>query len=126
VVDPNGVEIWAKHQNSAMPPKPGQPPNPDWYKMGGVLDFDSNSMCMIDGRRRENAVWMTPPPVGHYLVRVDTFSLCGAPIAHWVVNASLDGQTLALASGVGLDSDAAYSHDQGAGVLAAQFDVPSH
>jgi hypothetical protein len=81
-------------------------------------------MCQIDGRRRENAIWKVAPPSGHYLVRVDTWSLCGQPIAHWVVSASLDGQSLAQSSGVALDSDAMYPHDKGAGVLAAEFDVP--
>jgi uncharacterized protein YfaP (DUF2135 family) len=108
VVDPAGVEIWAKHISDS----------------GGVLDFDSNSNCVIDGRRQEDVVWMAPPPPGHYLVRVDTYSLCSETFANWTVGVTLDGAVIAAAEGVGRDSDASlYAHEQGAGVLATQFDV---
>ena len=90
-----------------------------------MLDFDSNSSCAIDGRRQEDAVWMAAPPAGHYVVRVDTFSLCGEAIADWTVGVTLNGTVIAAAEGEGRDTDAAlYSHEQGAGVTALAFDVP--
>lgn len=109
VIDPAGVELSPKHIADS----------------GGVLDFDSNSSCAIDGRRQEDAVWMAAPPPGHYVVRVDTFSLCGEAIADWTVGVTLNGAVIAAAEGEGRDSDAAlYSHEQGAGVTALAFDVP--
>jgi hypothetical protein len=81
-------------------------------------------MCVIDGRRHENAIWTVPPTSGHYIVRVDTFSLCSEAVAHWTVNVSAGMETLVRSSGTALDSDSMYPHDKGAGVLAAQFDIP--
>jgi hypothetical protein len=117
VVPPDGVEIWAKHINSWEPMPGGDPLS------GGILDFDSNSQCAIDGRRREHVTFMSPPS-GHYVARVDTFSLCGEPLARWTLTATLDGNLLASALGPARDTDAAMPHEQGAGVLAAEFDVP--
>jgi hypothetical protein len=109
VVDPAGVEIWAKHIADS----------------GGLLDFDSNSNCVIDGRRQEDVIWAMTPPSGHYIARVDTASLCSESIAVWSVAATLNGTVVAASTGFGRDTDAAlYSHEQGAGVLALQFDVP--
>ncbi len=124
VVQPDGIEIWAKNQNSHEPPKPGDPPDPTGYVNGGILDFDSNANCVIDGRRQENVYWTVPPPSGHYLVRVDTFSLCGEPQAVFTVAATLDGQSLGMAQGIGRDADTIVPHVIGAGLLVLQFDVP--
>lgn len=123
VVDPNGAEIFNRNINSWQP-TPGKPSDPNAYKTGGILDFDSNAACVIDGRRMENVVWQMTPPSGHYVVRVDTASLCGEADAHWVVEARLDGSVVARAQGTSLESDTRYSHDRGAGVLALELDVP--
>ncbi len=124
VVEPDGVEIYSQKINSYQPPAPGQPADPNGWMTGGILDFDSNSQCNLDGRRLENVYWTVPPPSGHYLVRVDTYSLCGEALAYWNLAANLDGNVLGLASGVARDSDSALPHGAGAGVLALQFDVP--
>jgi hypothetical protein len=124
VVDPNGFEIWAKNINSAPPPVPGQPSDPNAWKSGGILDFDSNASCMIDGLNQEDVYWTVPPPSGHYLVRVDAFSLCGEAQADWTVQAVLNGAVVGAASGSAHDSDTAFPHVAGAGVLALEFDVP--
>ena len=92
--------------------------------VSGQLDFDSNGNCLIDGRREEDVTWAGPPPAGHYVVRFDTPSLCGQPIAHWAARATLRGQGIGEATGVSLNPDTWGPHDHGAGLLALQFDVP--
>ena len=109
VVEPDGTELW-----SDSPASPS----------GGMLDFDSNPQCVIDGHDREQASWAMPPG-GHYLVRVDTFSLCGQPSSFWQVTATLDGNSLGASSGVSLDADTIGPHQRGSGRTALEFDVPS-
>jgi hypothetical protein len=122
---PDGTIIWARNLNSYKPPGPGDPPaDPDAWKAGGILDFDSNSSCVIDGRREENVYWTQAPPPGKYTVKVDTWSLCAVPSARWHVTVTLGDTVLAQATGVGLDSDTRFGKNEGAGVLALTFDVP--
>jgi hypothetical protein len=109
VVEPSGFEIW-----SDAPQSPA----------GGAIDLDSNEQCVIDGHDREQIAWKTPPS-GHYVVRVDTFSLCGQPSAGWKLSVSLDGTSLGLADGVSVDSDTLGPHQRGSGLTALEFDVPS-
>jgi hypothetical protein len=123
VVDPNGVEIFARDINSYTKPPPGQPADPNAYQSGGVIDFDSNASCVIDGLRQEDVVWTQAPPTGHYIARVDTFSLCGAVSAHWIVRAYRSGAVIAEASGSSFDADTRLPHDRGAGITAIQFDL---
>jgi uncharacterized protein YfaP (DUF2135 family) len=121
VVDPTGAEIFNRNINSYVKPPPGQDagdPN-----SGGVLDFDSNANCVIDGLRQEDVVWSETPPTGHYVARVDTFSLCGAVSAHWTVRAFRSSTQIAEASGSSFDSDTRQPHDRGAGVTAIEFDL---
>ncbi|MEO7033228.1 MAG: hypothetical protein ABI548_05185 [Polyangiaceae bacterium] len=119
VVDPSGTEIFHGARSSV-----------DLLSSGaagasvGFLDVDSNAQCVIDGLRQEDAIWVDKPPSGHYLVRVDTTSLCDRPNAHWTVRVTLEGTALASATGLSLDSDTRGSHDRGAGLLALGFDVP--
>lgn len=119
VVDPLGDEIFhgARRSQSAFLPSSADASN-------GTLDQDSNADCRVDGLRQEDVTWADAPPAGHYLVRVDTLSLCGRPIAHWTVRAQLDGATIGLATGTSLDTDTWGAHDRGAGLLALGFDVP--
>jgi hypothetical protein len=125
VVDPNGNEIFKRDINSYQAPAPGSPREaPNTPHDGGVLDFDSEADCVRDGRRAENVVWTDPPPKGHYLVRVDTFSLCGEPAARWHVEAYLHGVSIGAAEGISSDVDTTFPHDRGAGVLALEIDVP--
>ena len=124
LVIPGGSEIWANKINSFDPPPPGSGGDSNAYQAGGILDFDSNSNCNIDGRRLENIYWTQTPPSGHYIARVDTFSLCAAAQADWVLDVTLDGKSLGHAAGTGRDSDAALPHGAMAGVTAFTFDVP--
>ncbi len=124
VVDPNGIEIYKGNINSYEKPPPGSPPDASAYLYGGILDFDSNANCVIDGRRQENVTWQNTPPSGHYLVRVDPFSLCQTDHAFWTVTATLDGKVIGKAQGVSLPSDVQMPPDRGAGVLALELDVP--
>jgi hypothetical protein len=105
LVDPSGVETWARHPN-------------------GLLDVDSNAECVFDGRDQENIVFTAPPPPGHYIVRVDAFSLCGAALADWRVDVVRDGAVVATASGEAGDADTREAHDKGAGRTALELDVP--
>jgi hypothetical protein len=124
LTDPNGIEVSAKNRNTAVPPNPGDPPNPDAYKNGGALDFDSNAQCVIDGRRQEDVVWTAPPQSGHYIVRVDTYAMCAEYQAYWTVAVLLDGNVIGAARGASREVDTLGSHDKGAGVTAVEFDVP--
>lgn len=124
VVDPLGVEIYKRNVNSYEPPPPGQPVDPTAFQQGALLDFDSNAACVIDGRRRENIVWKNEPPVGRYLIRVDTFSLCGEPSAHWSLDVFKRSIRVTSASGQSGPADEQTPHDRGAGVLVMEFDWP--
>jgi hypothetical protein len=107
VVEPDGSELW-----SDSPATPS----------GGMLDIDSNSQCVVDGADREQATWKMPS-AGHYIVRVDTFSLCGRPSSGWQVSATLDGNLLGSADGVSVDTDTLGPHQRGSGLTALEFDV---
>lgn len=125
VVDPSGVEVFKRNVSSAEPPPPGSPPDPPGtVRDGGVLDLDSNADCRQDGAGAENVVWTAAPPRGRYQVRVDTFSLCGEPAAHWRVEAWLRSARVGAAEGISTEVDTRFSHDRGAGVLALEVDVP--
>lgn len=119
VVDSLGNEIFHGDPSSVDPFAPGAA-----NESSGVLDLDSNADCTLDGLRRESVSWASEPPSGHFLVRVDTASLCGQAYAHWTVDVTLDGASLGGAMGVALDSDTRDAHDRGSGVLAFEFDVP--
>ena len=125
LVTPDGTEVWANKINSEPLPQPGGTTDPNGYKNGGILDYDSNANCVIDGRRLENIYWTVAPPSGHYLVRVDTWSLCAESWANWRVNVTLDDQPLGNAFGYSRPTDVAeFPHGVGAGVKALEFDVP--
>jgi hypothetical protein len=125
VVDPSGVEIDKRNINSYQPPPPGAPPEaPGTPHVGGVLDFDSNAGCVPDGLRREDVVWADEPPRGHYIVRVDTASMCGEAAARWRVEVLANGVAVAAAEGASTDNDTRFAHELGSGVLALEFDVP--
>ncbi len=91
---------------------------------GGLLDYDSNESCVIDGLRRERVVWQAGAPPGHYVARVDTPSLCGQADAHWVVTAQLGSSVVRTAEGEAIPQDTRGDHGRGAGVTALELDVP--
>ena len=120
VIDPAGEELYWGAQ-STQPPFSFDQTDGGSY---GTIDFDSNANCEIDGLDREDATWASPPAPGTYTVRVDAASLCGQPIAHWTVKATLEGKTVGEASGVAVDADTRGNHGAGSGVTALTFDVP--
>ncbi|MBX3221193.1 MAG: hypothetical protein KF795_11790 [Labilithrix sp.] len=125
VVLPNGVEIFKRNRTEYQRPPPSAGPvDPNAPTDGGFLDRDSNAMCVQDGARGENVVWTERPQPGRYVVRVDTFSLCGAPSAPWRVEAFLEGTRIGAAAGTGTEIDARFEHNRGGGVLALELDVP--
>jgi hypothetical protein len=123
LVTPDGVEVYAENVNSWQRPASGAS-EPDAWRVGGLLDADSNADCRIDGRRNENVIWTGPPPPGRYRVRVDTPSLCDEEAARWRVDVLLDGQSIGAAAGSSFRSATRFAHGRGAGVLALEFDVP--
>ena len=125
VVDPYGVEIWAGHINSYDPYAAVPTTDAGAWNEGGILDFDSNSGCVIDGRCNENVVWTVTAPVGDYVARVDTFSLCGNSAARWTVEALLNGVSLGKAEGEVLPASQRFSKGKGSGLTALTFTVPS-
>jgi hypothetical protein len=125
VLLPNGIELFKRNRTEyERPPVSLGPLPPGTPADGGVLDRDSNGQCVFDGQRAENAIWTEAPPRGHYVVRVDTFSLCGAPNAIWRLEALLDGVRIGAAQGTSTDNDVRFEHVRGGGVLALELDVP--
>jgi hypothetical protein len=120
VVDPAGLDIYWGNQSSQPPFSFDQTDGGSY----GYIDYDSNANCVIDGLRREDAMWPHSPPPGQYTVRVDTPSLCGQPIANWKVSVVLEGKPIGQASGAALEADTMGTHGVGSGVLALQFTVP--
>lgn len=125
VVLPTGVEVWKGRPAEYQPPSVSEgATDPLALRDGGILDHDSNAHCQEDGQRGEDAVWKNPPPPGHYLVRVDTFSMCGDTHASWRAEARLNGQRIGSASGTATEADMQFPHGRGFGLLAFEFDVP--
>jgi uncharacterized protein YfaP (DUF2135 family) len=108
VVQPDGTELYWGHVASST----------------GLIDFDSNQSCDIDGRRKERAIWSTSAPPGKYVVRVDTPSLCGQPAAHWRLTAQAGTDVVARSQGESIAVDTRGAHAAGAGLLALEVDVP--
>jgi hypothetical protein len=113
--DAGFVIVWAKARSA----DPKNPLGPD-----GVLDLDSNEDCQIDGLDRENVVWTAQPPSGHYIVRVDAFSLCGQTSAAWHAIAYTPQGTIGEASGVLTGAATPEAPTAGAGLTAFEFDYP--
>jgi len=120
VVDPLDNEIYHGDPSS----RDGFSPSRGMSTSFGVLSFDSNAGCRLDGQRREDVTFAKAPPPGRYQVRVDTPSLCNAPIANFTVKSVLQGALLASVAGVSVESDTWGSHGRGAGLLVLEFDVP--
>ncbi len=119
-------EIFDGAPTSYQAPTPATPlpPGEEPWRDGGILDFDSNAGCDIDGRRQENVVWERPPPPGRYRVLVDAASLCGETHSEWSVRVLLAGVIVARAEGAASSVDTELPHGRGAGVLALEVDVP--
>ena len=87
--------------------------------IGPLIDADSNARCVIDGRRAENALWQSPLP-GHYVVSVETWSLCGETRASYNVDVRLRGTTIAAAQGASFDNAPPTT---GTAWVVAEFDI---
>jgi hypothetical protein len=128
VIDALGGEAFSDHPDT-FEPTPGTTPPPDEFKNHGQLDHDANQNCKREGHPAEYVVWTVPPPVGHYIVRVDAVSMCGAPSQPWFVTAMRkqpDGSQLLVGSARGTstpDDVALEPRGRGAGVTALQFDL---
>jgi hypothetical protein len=124
VVDAYGDEIWAGNINSYDPYATTPTTDAGAWNEGGILDFDSNAGCVIDGRCNENVVWSVGPPPGNYVARVDTFSLCGTSAARWTVEAFLNGTSLGRAEGESVPSSQRFTKGKGSGLAALSFTIP--
>ena len=115
-------EIWSR-KPSGLVPTAGTIPTVEDGKQAGYLDADSNSMCVIDGRRAENVIFPTTAPPGQYVVRVDTFSLCSEVTARWRLRVfANDGvDPVFTVFGQSTDIDTRFPHGQGQGVQALVF-----
>ena len=115
-------EIWSRKPSGLPSGTVGA--SVDGGMQAGYLDFDSNSMCVIDGRRVENVIFPGVVPNGRYIVRVDTFSLCAEATARWRVRVFTNNGVDPVLQAVGqsTDIDTRFPHGQGAGVQALVFD----
>jgi hypothetical protein len=86
LVTPDGKVVDPKHPTTATETDAGPAVNP---AIDGVIDRDSNRGCVIDGFRREDAVFQSHPRNGQYLVYVNMFAACGQPAARFEVTLSL-------------------------------------
>jgi hypothetical protein len=123
VVDAYGVEIWAGNLNSFDRYATVPTTDAGAWDEGGILDFDSNGGCVIDGRCNENVFWSLAAPAGDYVARVDTFSLCGSFAARWTIEAWLNGVSLGRAEGESVPSSQRFSKGMGSGLTALTFTV---
>jgi hypothetical protein len=123
--DGNGyLDVWSKNP-TALPAEgsPGSPTDALVRKSGGYLDMDSNAACQIDNRDRERVIWTGPAPSGHYIARVDAFSMCGLKATTWHMTALQRGRLIQDTWGTITAAQAAMPHGAGSGMTAFEFDV---
>lgn len=126
VVTPEGIAIGPKNINSHEQ-VPGQVEAPDAWKMGGILDFDSNQGCEHDGRQIERAAWTTGTPTpGTYRVYANLFSPCGQQAADFVSTVHKGTEQIRKVSSTLYAFDArVHPADTAApGLFLTEFEVP--
>jgi len=125
VPDRPPVELWSGNRTTLLPRSAleGGAYTDDELATAGIFDFDSNAQCVIDGQLAETATWQAAPPAGHYIVKVDTFSMCGQPAARWALTVTLDGAAIGAYRGVSTESDVRFAHKAGAGLNVLEFDL---
>jgi hypothetical protein len=117
LTNPDGKQQSPKHPNTGLPYDAG----PDAGQLmpgSGLLDHDSNVSCIQDGYRMENVVWSDDPEPGTYVVNVDMFSACSAPVANFSFSLYVDGQQVLRKVGRLLDIDA---DGGGSGLFVTEF-----
>ena len=110
------VEVWSKMPTGA---KQGLE--------GAALDMDSNAGCQIDNHNREILTIRGIPHSGHYIVRVEPYSLCGQFSAAWhatAQRADMGEEPIQEASGILTSAANRTMVGQGAGITAFEFDYP--
>jgi hypothetical protein len=125
--DAGANEIWSRKPSGLVLAGAGATPTIADGKESGYLDFDSNSQCVIDGRKVENVVFPTTAPSGRYVVRVDTFSLCAESTARWRLRIFQDNGSEPVWTpvfGQSTEIDTRFPHGQGRGVQAFVFEKP--
>jgi hypothetical protein len=126
------IDVWTRHPIALPVLGPADPPyDPTFVQGFGMLDYDSNANCVLDGLLRENVVFQEAPPSpkaapsGTYEVRVDATSLCGQVTARWHAYAVANGtEVLSEAYGQAIDIDTQGSHGPATGTLAFTFMMP--
>ena len=88
------------------------------------IDIDSNSACVLDGHREENAIF-TSIPVGAYAVYVRLAAACGVPETGWRVRLLRDGQQVSEVHGAtyAYETTLPNAGPSGPGRLALQFNI---
>lgn len=88
------------------------------------IDLDSNSGCVLDGHRAENALF-TATPIGEYRVFVRQASPCGLPSTGWTVRLLREGVEVDRISGASyaFETDLPNGGPSGPGRLALRFNI---
>lgn len=85
VLSPTGDLIDAKTPGSGPLTPPPQPRLDRNAPGAGYLDADSNRACVLDGRQRENVLFMNPLP-GRYRVYANLHDSCGESSVQYAVS----------------------------------------
>ncbi|HEY6881067.1 MAG TPA: hypothetical protein VI299_23740 [Polyangiales bacterium] len=90
----------------------------------GTIDLDSNSSCVIDGHRTENAAY-TAASAGLYKVYVKQAGSCGLPYTGWTVRVLRDGTEISRAAGAAYayETDLPNGGPEGTGRFALSFNI---
>jgi hypothetical protein len=90
----------------------------------GSIDLDSNSGCVLDGRRSENASY-TAATAGVYQVYVREAASCGVPYTGWTVRVLRDGSEITRATGAAYayETDLPNGGPDGPGRFALSFSI---
>ena len=87
LLTPDGKFVDAKHPTTALKVDGGVPESALNDPSTGVIEFDSNRSCVIDGYRLENLVWQEKPKPGRYGVWVNLFDACGQDSVRFTLSA---------------------------------------
>jgi hypothetical protein len=117
-------EIWSR-KPSGLQTTPGTTATVDDGKQAGYLDYDSNSMCVIDGRRsRERDLSDHGPIRSLHRARRHVFAVFGShrPLAVARFREWRRRPRVYAVFGQSTDIDTRFPHGQGQGLQALVFD----